>query len=68
MEGQDRQCSQLVGRGEWRGVLSFQWRVDSICCLFSGMCRDSQGTVTNVLMLDEILPLQLITAKLRGSI
>ena len=28
LEGQDR-CSQLVGRGEWRGVLLFQWGVDS---------------------------------------
>ena len=29
LEGQDRQCSQLVGRGEWRGVLLFMWGVDS---------------------------------------
>ena len=31
LEGQDRQCSQLVGRGETecRGVLLFQWGVDS---------------------------------------
>ena len=29
LEGQDRQHSQLVGRGEWRGVLLFQWGVDS---------------------------------------
>ena len=29
LEGQDRQCSQLVGMGEWRGVLLFKWGVDS---------------------------------------
>ena len=28
LEGQDRQCSQLVGKGEWRGDL-FQREVDS---------------------------------------